>query len=171
MRPASLPASLHRLRHRRFAFPKEGYVARRSRRQPVPSGGWLGANTFPSGLAVPRSINPWGPCASSGSVPAEAFVVPSTLSRTDRPTDCVPLASLPEATRPSEDFRALLVSNPRSFRHRVDSFLRFLPRSSLAAFPVSVPISGLDNLKLRLDAESHKLCKPDLSTFCRFGGG
>lgn len=57
MRPASPPASLHRSRHRRFTTPRGGYVARRSRRQPVPSGGSVGCKhrSFrPGGSAVGR---------------------------------------------------------------------------------------------------------------------
>ena len=59
-----------------------GYIARRSRRHPVPSGGWSGAGTFPPVLAVPRSVGPWGPCASTVFSLAEASPHPSTPSRT-----------------------------------------------------------------------------------------
>ena len=91
--------------HRRFPAPKGGYVARRSRRHPVPPGGWSGASTFPSGLSVPRSVNPWGPCASPGLDRAEAFSFPSTPSRTNRPNRCRSFASCVRATRRSEDHR------------------------------------------------------------------
>ena len=66
------------------------YVARRSRRHPVPSGGRSGASTFPPGLAVPRSGIPWGPCASSESGPAEASPFPSAPSRITRPPATCP---------------------------------------------------------------------------------
>lgn len=80
------------------------YLARRSRRHPVPSGGRSGASTFPSVLAVPRSDNPWGLGASSAYVPVETFAFTSTLSRGIRPPVTCPRASF-TGTRPFPNLR------------------------------------------------------------------
>ncbi len=58
-----------------------------------------------------------------------------------------------------------LASKSRSFRHRVETFLLFRHHSGLAAFLILVRPSGFDGLMMCLKGESHKVNKPDLSTF------
>ena len=159
--------------HRRFAYPKE----RLYRPALAPASGpvrrlvgcW--APFLPAWRFRGRSIRGgpalhlvrFRPCGFSLSIHAEpeltgqTDVVPSRLFHTPRVN--LAIVAIP------------LASKPRGFRHRVDPFRPFLLRSSLAAFPGSVRSSRLDERKVRPRGESHKLCKPDLSTGGGFCGG
>jgi hypothetical protein len=65
----------------------------------------------------------------------------------------------------------MLASKSRSFRHRVGCFQLSRFFSGCYTFRGAFRFSSSDDLKLLLPGESHKLCKPDLSTFGRFAGG
>lgn len=90
--------------------PRGRCVARRSRRHPVPSGGGWSPKALslpPGGSAAFQSVG--GP-AFHLVLPGRSLALPSTPSRTFRPTDGLPLTFLSLATRLPEDLRPKTVA-------------------------------------------------------------
>ena len=149
-----------------------GYVARRSRRHPVPSGGWSGAEApfLPAWRFRGRAIRGGPALHLSGFRPKPFPFHPRRAGFPGLRQTCPRVSSVEPRVHP-EIFAIPPVSKPRSFRRRVETFRSFLVRSGLAAFPIPVRLSGFDKWMMCPAGESHKAGKPDLSTFCGFSGG